>query len=153
VTEFSLPDMERQLAALIGAVGVPVSMAVELGAVRRMAVTVDDFDPIHFDEAAARKRGFRGIVAPWPLLWSYFFNCTEYHLDIAFGKATVHGQDEYEFHEPLIVGDVITVATAITAARLKQGRTGPLGQVEAERRFTNQFGHLCAVLKTTLFRR
>ena len=153
MTEFSQADMERQLAALIGPVGEPVSMAVELGAVRRMAVTVDDFDPIHFDEAAARKRGFRGIVAPWPLLWSYFFNCTEYHLDIAFGKATVHGQDEYEFHEPLIVGDVITVATAITAARLKQGRTGPLGQVEAERRFTNQFGHLCAVLKTTLFRR
>jgi len=153
VTEFSQAEMERQLAALLGPVGEPVSMAVELGAVRRMAVTVDDFDPIRYDEAAARERGFRGIVAPWPLLWSYFFNCTEYHLDIEFGKATVHGQDDYEFYEPLIVGDVITVATAITATRLKQGRAGPLGQVEAERRFTNQFGQLCAVLKTTLFRR
>lgn len=153
VAQFSEAEMERQLSALIGPLGQPVSMAVELGAVRRMAVAVDDFDPIHYDQDAARRRGFRGIVAPWPLLWSYFFNCTEYHLDIAFGKATVHGQDEYEFHEPLVVGDVITVATAITAARLKQGKSGPLGQVESERRFTNQHGQLCAVLKTTLFRR
>ena len=153
MTQFSEAEMERQLSALVGPVGEPVSMKVELGAVRRMAVTVEDFDPIHFDEAAARKRGYRGIVAPWPLLWSYFFNCTEYHLDIAFGKATVHGQDEYLFHEPLVVDDVITVSTTITAARLKQGKSGPLGQVESERSFTNQNGQLCAVLKTTLFRR
>jgi acyl dehydratase len=153
VTQFSEAEMERQLSALVGPVGQPVSMKVELGAIRRMAVTVEDFDPIHFDEAAARKRGYRGIVAPWPLLWSYFFNCTEYHLDIAFGKATVHGQDEYLFHEPLVVDDVITVSTTITAARLKQGKSGPLGQVESERSFTNQNGQLCAVLKTTLFRR
>jgi acyl dehydratase len=153
VTQFSEAEMERQLSALVGPVGEPVSMKVELGAIRRMAVTVEDFDPIHFDEAAARKRGYRGIVAPWPLLWSYFFNCTEYHLDIAFGKATVHGQDEYLFHEPLVVDDVITVSTTITAARLKQGKSGPLGQVESERSFTNQNGQLCAVLKTTLFRR
>jgi acyl dehydratase len=145
--------MELQLSSLVGPVGKPVSMKVELGAVRRMAAAVEDFDPIHYDEAAARKRGYRGIVAPWPLLWSYFFNCTEYHLDIAFGKATVHGQDEYLFHQPLIVDDVITVATTITAARLKQGKSGPLGQVESERSFTNQNGQLCAVLKTTLFRR
>jgi acyl dehydratase len=153
VTQLSEADMESQLRALVGPVGGPVSMAVELGAVRRMGMAVEDFDPIHYDEAAARRRGYRGIVAPWPLLWSYFFNCTEYHLDLTFGKATVHGQDEYLFHEPMIVGDMITVATAITSARLKQGRSGPLGQVESERRFTNQDGQLCAVLNTTLFRR
>jgi acyl dehydratase len=153
VTQFSEAEMERQLRALVGPVGEPVSMAVELGAVRRMGAAVEDFDPIHYDEAAARRRGYRGIVAPWPLLWSYFFNCTEYHLDIEFGKATVHGQDEYLFHEPLIVDDVITVSTAIVAAHLKRGKSGPLGQVESERRFTNQNGQLCAVLKTTLFRR
>jgi acyl dehydratase len=153
VTQFSEAAMQSQLRALVGPVGGPVSMPVELGAVRRMSLAVEDFDPVHYDEAAARRRGYRGIIAPWPLLWSYFFNCTEYHLDLTFGKATVHGQDEYLFHEPMIVGDVITVATAITSARLKQGRSGPLGQVESERRFTNQDGQLCAVLNTTLFRR
>ena len=151
--EISDAEAERILAGLIGPVGEPVTEPVEFGAIRRMALAVENFDPIHFDEAAARARGYRGIVAPWPLLWLYFFNCTEYHLDVPFGKATVHGQDEYEFHEPLILGDQVTVSTAITEVRLKHGRTGRLGQVISERRFTNQHGELCAVLRTTLFRR
>jgi acyl dehydratase len=153
MTEYSEAEMQEQLDRLVGPVGEPVSMVVEFGAARRMALALDDTDPIHYDEAAAKRRGYRGIAAPWPLLWSYFFNCTEYHLDLTFGKATVHGQDDYEFHEPMIVGDTITVATVITEAKLKQGRTGPLGQVLSMRRFTNQNGQLCAVLTTTLFRR
>jgi acyl dehydratase len=153
-TEVSDAEAEKFLAGLIGPVGKPVTETVELGAARRMGLAIEERDPIHYDEAAAKARGYRGIVAPWPLLWQYFFNCTEYHIHgIPFGKATVHGQDDYEFHEPMIVGDRITVATAITEAKLKQGRTGRLGQIVSERRFTNQDGQLCAVLKTTLFRR
>jgi hydroxyacyl-ACP dehydratase HTD2-like protein with hotdog domain len=151
--ELSDAQIEALLARMIGPVGEPVTMQVELGAARRMALAVDERDPIHYDAQAARSRGYRGIVAPWPFLWSYFFNCTEYEHDFPFGKATVHGQDDYAFHEPLIVGDDITVTTAITDAKLKRGRTGRLGLVVSERSFTNQHGTLCAVLKTTLFRR
>ena len=144
---------EGMLKGLIGPIGQPVTMQVELGAVRRMALATGARDPIHFDRAAAIARGYRGIVAPWPLLWSYFFNCTVYEHDFPFGKATVHGQDDYELHEPMIVGDDVTVSTAITDTRLKRGKTGRLGQVVSERRFTNQRGELNAILKTTLFRR
>jgi acyl dehydratase len=144
---------EEMLRGLVGPIGEPVTMQVELGAVRRMALAIGARDPIHFDRAAAIARGYRGIVAPWPLLWSYFFNCTVYEHDFPFGKATVHGQDDYELHEPMIVGDDVTVSTAITDTRLKRGKTGRLGQVVSERRFTNQRGELNAILKTTLFRR
>ncbi len=72
---------------------------------------------------------------------------------LSFGRATVHGEDGYEFHEPLIVGDEITLELTITGAHLKQGRSGPLGMIVAERRFTNQLGALCAMLRTTLIRR
>lgn len=152
-TEISDSEAEAYLRGLIGPIGEEVMTPVELGAVRRMALAVGDLDPIHFEEAAARARGFRGIVAPWPLLWLYFFTCTIYEHDFPFGKATVHGQDDYEFHEPMVVGDLITVRTAMVDARLKFGKTGRLGQVVSERRFTNQRGELCAVLRTTLFRR
>jgi acyl dehydratase len=138
---------------MIGPVGEPVTALVEFGAVRRMALAIEDLDPIHFDAAAAQARGYRGIVAPWPLLWLYFFTCTEYEHHFPFGKVTVHGQDDYEFHEPLIVGDTVTVITAITDAKVKRGRSGRVGLVVSERRFTNQRGELNAVLKTTLFRR
>ena len=154
MAEISDAEAEKFLDGLIGPLGKPVTEAVEFGATRRMALAIEEHDPIHYDEKAAKARGYRGIVAPWPLLWQYFFNCTEYHIEgVPFGKATVHGADEYEFHEPMIVGDQITVTTAITETKLKQGKTGRLGQVVAERRFTNQRGELCAVLKTILFRR
>jgi hypothetical protein len=51
------------------------------------------------------------------------------------------------------VGDEITLELTIAEARLKQGRSGLLGLVVEERRFTNQLGRLCAVLRTTLIRR
>lgn len=154
MTKISDVEAEKFLAGLIGPIGKPVTEAVEFGAVRRMALAIEERDPIHYDEKAAKARGYRGIVAPWPLLWQYFFNCTEYHIEgVPFGKATVHGQDDYEFHEPMIVGDQITVTTAITEAKLKHGKSGRLGQIVSERRFTNQRGELCAVLATILFRR
>ena len=148
-------DAEAQafLDELIGPLGEAVQVQVELGAVRRMALCMGNLDPIHFDNAAAQQRGYRGIVAPWPLLWLYFFTCTIYEHDFPFGKATVHGADEYEFYEPMIVGDVITVSTAMVAAKLKHGKVGRLGQITSERRFVNQRGELCAVLRTILFRR
>jgi len=151
--EMPVADIEKFLAGLVGPVGKADTMAVELGAVRKMAKAVEDFDPIHYDAAAAIARGYRGVVAPWPLLWLFYFNGTEHSIDFPFGKATVHGEDEYEFHEPVIVGDEIAMQMAITDARLKQGRSGPLGIVVEERRFTNQLGKLCAVLRTTLIRR
>ncbi|MDB5412260.1 MAG: MaoC family dehydratase [Rubritepida sp.] len=153
MTEVSDAQAEAYLQSLIGPIGEEVQTLVELGAVRRMALCVGDHDPIHFDEAAAKARGYRGVVAPWPLLWLYFFTCTIYEHDFPFGKATVHGQDDYDFHEPMIVGDVLTVSTAMVDAKLKHGKVGRLGQVVSERRFTNQRGELCAVLRTTLFRR
>ena len=148
-----MPEIEQFLSRLVGPVGKPDVMAVELGAVRKMAKAVEDHDPIHHDAAAAIARGYRGVVAPWPFLWLLYFNGTDHHIDFPFGKATVHGEDEYEFHEPLIVGDEITLAMAITDAHLKHGRSGLLGLIVEERRFTNQFGRLCAVLRTTLIRR
>jgi acyl dehydratase len=148
-----VPEIEKFLSGLIGPVGKPDTMAVELGAVRKMAKAVEDYDPIHYDAPAAIARGYRGVVAPWPLLWLFYFNAADHRIDFPFGRATVHGEDEYEFHEPMIVGDEITLEMAISAARLKQGRSGLLGVVVEERRFTNQFGTLCAVLRTTLIRR
>jgi acyl dehydratase len=149
----TLPEIEKFLSGIVGPLGEPDTMTVELGAVRRMAKAVEDTDPIHYDARAAIGRGYRGVVAPWPFLWLIYFNCAHDRLVFPFGKATVHGEDEYEFHEPMIVGDDISVRTEITDARARQGRSGLLGIVVQERWFTNQLGLLCAVLRTTVIRR
>jgi acyl dehydratase len=146
-------EIEQMLSAMLGPVGEPVTTMVEMGAVRRMALAIDNLDPIHFEEEAALARGYRGVVAPWSLLWLYFFTCTEYEHDFEFGVVTVHGQDDYDFHEPIVVGDRITVSTAIIEARLKHGRSGRMGNIVSECRYVNQNGSLCAVVRTTVIRR
>ncbi len=68
-------EIESSLRAMQGPIGEPDTMPIESMAARRMALCVGNADPIHFDEQAAKRRGYRGIVAPWPLLWLAFFNC------------------------------------------------------------------------------
>ena len=146
-------DMKANLRGMVGPIGVPEAVPVELLAVTRMAMAVEDFDPIHYDARAAQARGYRGVVAPWPILSLLFYNCSHESPPFSFGLATVHGEDAFEFHEPIIVGDLVTVHAAITDATLKHGRSGPLGLVTLERRFVNQLGQLCAVLRTIVIRR
>jgi acyl dehydratase len=151
--EATIAEIESSLKAMEGPLGAPDSMPVEYVSVRRIALAVDNFDPIHYDEQAARARGYRGVVAPWPLLWLIFFNCRDAPLQFTFGKATLHGQDSYEFHEPMIVGDVITVSASVSETSVKQGKSGLMGLVVTRREFRNQHGQLCAVMSTTNLRR
>jgi len=145
--------MERSLKAMEGPLGPADSMPIEALSVRRMALAIENFDPIHYDEDAARARGLRGVVAPWPLLWLIFFNCRDAPLRFDFGRATIHGQDSYEFHEPMIVGDVITVTATVEQTSVKQGKAGAMGVIVTRREFRNQLGQLCAVMSTTNLRR
>ena len=153
MSELTIEQMQAELKALEGPLGAPDSMPIELLSIRRMALTVEDLDPIHFDEAAAKARGFRGVVAPWPLLWLAFFNCRDAPLPFGFGKATIHGGDSYEFHEPLVAGDTVTVTASVSETSVKQGKAGPMGIVVTRREFRNQLGQLCAVMATTNIRR
>lgn len=148
-----LAEMEAHLRSMEGSLGPPDSMPIELVSVRRIALSIDAFNPIHYDAAAARDRGYHGIVAPWPILWLIFFNCRSTPLRFSFGKATIHGGDSYEFHAPIIVGDVITVSAAVTETSVKQGRSGLMGVVVTRRTFHNQEGQLCALMTTTNLRR
>jgi acyl dehydratase len=145
--------VEGELKKMLGPLGEPEAVPVERLAVRRMALAVEDFDPIHFEESAARSRGYRGVVAPWPILWLLYFNTAQDRPQFSFGRATVHGEDAYAFFEPILAGDTITVSAAVTDARVKQGRSGLLGFLTTERRFTNGSGQLCATLRTLVIRR
>ena len=153
VVDPQIAQMQAALSAMQGPVGQADSMQIEIMSARRMALTLDNFDPIHYDEKAAHARGYRGIVAPWPLLWLIFFNCRDAPLKFHFGKATIHGADSYEFHEPMVVGDTITVRIAITETSVKQGKTGPMGVIVMQREDRNQLGQLCAKMSTTNLRR
>jgi acyl dehydratase len=146
-------EMQAALKAMEGPLGQPDSMPIDYVSIRRMALAIEAVDPIHYDEAAAKVRGYRGVVAPWPILWLVFFNCRDAPLAFSFGKVTIHGQDSYEFHEPIVAGDEITVSAFVTETAVKQGKSGPMGLIVTRREFRNQHGQLCAVMSTTNLRR
>jgi acyl dehydratase len=153
ISDASRGEIESNLEDLMGPWGDADTYPVEVTGVRRMALAVGAVDPIHFEKEAATARGYRGIVAPWAFLWAIVHNLMEGEMPFRYGKATLHGDDSYEFHEPIIVGDTITLRTSNIRGEIKQGRNGPLMIVVTERRFTNQFAQLCAVLLTTTIRR
>ncbi len=58
--------------------------------------------------------------------------------------SSVKAGDEYEFLEPVFVGDVITVSRRILGIEQKQGKVGPMYLTTDEIRFVNQHGVLVA---------
>jgi acyl dehydratase len=153
ISDVPREEIESNLADLMGPWGDADTYPVEYTGVRRMAMAVGAVDPIHFDKEAAIARGYRGIVAPWAFLWAIVHNLMEGEMSFRYGKATLHGDDSYEFHEPMVVGDIITLRTTNIRGDIKQGRSGRLTVVVTERRFTNQSAQLCAVLLTTTVRK
>ena len=63
-----------EMRAAVGIEGPPVTLEVEKTNCRMFARSVGHTDPIYYDEAAAKARGFRSIVAPPGFLGTPIFN-------------------------------------------------------------------------------
>jgi acyl dehydratase len=130
----------------IGKTGEPVTMHVERGKIREFARAIKDDDPLYFDEAyATREAG--GIMPPVTFLQ------TVTHWDDGRGrprppidlKRALHGEQEYEFLQPIHAGDVLTAVSRIADIYEKPGkRGGTMGFVVTEIEFKNQRGELVA---------
>jgi acyl dehydratase len=85
--------------------------------IREYANVVGESSPVHHDPEAARAAGFRGVVAP-PMF------CVVYSAG-AMGPAVldpetginlmmmVHGEQEFEWGEPVCSGDAISTVTSV----------------------------------------
>lgn len=63
---------------------------------------------------------------------------------------TLEGGTAYKLHNPLHVGDVLTVEKRLTSIEEKSGRSGPMAIVVTDSAFTNQRGELVAELTHTI---
>jgi acyl dehydratase len=103
--------------APIGKTHPPFEYEVGREKIREYANVVGESDPVHHDPGAARAAGFRGVVAP-PMF------CVVYSagamgpviLDPELGinlMMMVHGSQEFEWHEPVCAGDVVTTRATV----------------------------------------
>ncbi len=135
-----------EIRKLIGTESEPRVVEVERGAIRRFAEAIGDPNPLFNDEAAARRSRYGGMIAPPTFCRSLgggFFN-----VPLPLARA-LDGGSEWEYSEPIRPGDRITVVSKLADIREAAGRMGTMVFIVTETRYTNQFGQLCAIQRST----
>lgn len=132
----------------IGKMGEARTHEVERGAIRRFAEAIGDENPLFNNEREARKTPFGGMIAPPTFCRSLMAPMVEVQLNMSSFRGLDGGSD-WEYFEPIRPGDRITVQTKIADLRESEGRLGPMVFTTTETTYTNQFGQVCAIQRST----
>lgn len=141
-------SMERVGEVLAG----PVTVVIDRREAQRYAYAVGDENPIYFDEEAAQAAGYRTLVAP-PTYVTHAVvqprSADELRTDGLYRSGAgvrlavsrvMFGGEEWDFAEPVCVGDEITATSRLAALDQKEGSKGPFVRQVRETTFVNQFG-------------
>lgn len=136
----------------IGATGRPQTMHVELGKVREFARAIKDDNALYFDAARAQ-RELGGVIPPPTFtqslaLWDDGGGRPPLGLDL---RRLLHGEQEFEYVQPIHAGDVLTATTTVVKVFEKAGsRGGTMKFVVLESEFVNQNKAVVLRSRTTL---
>ena len=134
----------------------PVTVVINQRESQRYAMAVDDLNPVYFDEAAAQDAGHRTIIAPPTFVTHAIVPPREINTLREDGlwrtrdgvrlevKRMMFGGEEWDFLEPVCVGDTITAEVRLAAVDQKEGSKGPFVRVVRETTFTSQDGTVVA---------
>ncbi|MGH7934560.1 MAG: MaoC family dehydratase N-terminal domain-containing protein [Candidatus Binataceae bacterium] len=134
--------------AQIGKAGEARTIEVERGAIRRFAEAIGDPNPLFHDEREARKTPFGGMIAPPTFCRSLGSAIPDVKLEMPAYRGLDGGSD-WEYFEPIRPGDRITVQSKIADLRESEGRLGPMIFITTETSYTNQYGVVCAIQRST----
>ena len=114
-------------------------VVVERGPVAVFAEAVKDHDPVYQDADAAREAGFPSVPVPptFPFVMAHWGALAELQprgageqgetalLEVLApllraGGLLLHGEQEFEYHSPIVVGDVLTGEGRVTDVYEKQ---------------------------------
>ncbi len=134
----------------------PASGTYEVGRehVRRFAEAIGDLHPAYLDPAAARALGHPDVIAPPTFLTvlNFRFAGDGPVADPGLGldySLVVHGEQSFELHRPVVVGDVLTSVQRIEDIR-DAGRNELISTVTE---VTAADGSAVATLRSTLVSR
>jgi acyl dehydratase len=138
-----------EMKAAIGKKGKPVTHLIEKGAVRRFAQAIGDPNPLWNDEAKARKTRYGGMVVPPTFFCSLAGDPAAMRINLPYTRR-LNGGDEWEYFQPVHVGDRITVVSELADLYERKGSLGNMLFVITKQTYTNQFGEKVAIHKNTL---
>lgn len=153
----------EEMRAAIGVESPPMTLEVEKTNCRMFARAVGHTDPIFFDEAAAKARGYRSIVAPPGFLGTPIFKPGSMPSAPGEGrgfsvpyKRVLNGGTDYEYFpdgpdgDVICAGDTITARSRITGFEETTGSLGPMLITKRETVYTNQDGKVVARMYGTM---
>ncbi|MDP1818599.1 MAG: MaoC family dehydratase N-terminal domain-containing protein [Acidimicrobiales bacterium] len=135
---------------------------VSASAIRRVALAVGNDEAIHHDEAAARREGFRSIVAPIGAVMAAgpggkrgadIHEAGPLHdLEIDFSKALFGGM-EVEYHDVLCAGDELVTTGRISDIYERETSTGTMVVAVFETSYTTRDGEPVMTSRMTFLER
>ena len=142
---FLTEDLRRKA---LGMEGKPTFLEVEKGHIVRFAQAVGDPNPWWNDEAEARKSRHGGLIAPPTFLRALIVERPKLPVAIPFQRR-LDGASEWEYFEPIRVGDRIRAVARLTDVSEREGRLGTMLITVAEITYTNQFDEVVATQRST----
>ena len=129
----------RAVSPVKGIVFDEFSFRVEASKVDELCWALRESDPVYRDPAAARAAGHHGIPVPPTFLNSSIqAGITGVNPVDVMGisrKRALHAGQEYDYLQPIYVGDFLTGRTTLTEVTEKTGRSGKLRFLTLETRF------------------
>ncbi len=133
--------------SIIGASLGKVTFPVERGKVREFATAILDDNPLYLEEQAPPAPPTFTMTQQF---WPSVFDEPPPDLGINFALV-VHGEQEFEYLEPVQAGDTLTGETRVADVYTKEGkRGGALTFVVLETRFSNQHGKEAVVARNVI---
>jgi len=143
-----------ELRRAIGYETEPVVIEIDKTIIARFADAVEDGNPLWRDEAKARSSRYGGIVAPPSLLCAVLMTGKPAweHISHLLPQRALDGGGEWEFYQPVRVGDTITIVNRLLDMAERPGRLGPMLIVTSEITWRNQREELVAKARASLIR-
>lgn len=131
---------------------------IQAGKVEEFARAVGDDNPAHRDGESAREQGFQGVPAPLTFTRVGFFpryrpeGVSELRpFDLGFAaERQLHGEQEYEYERPLLVGDVLAGTITLTDVYQRDGTGGTLTFAEFEIEYRDAEDELVLVERSSV---
>ncbi len=168
MTQAKQSIITEEMRAAVGVESGATAMEVEKTNCRMFARSVGHTDPIFYDEAAAKARGYRSIVAPPGFLGTPIFRpdsgggapgemgaptpASGRGFSIPY-KRVLNGGTDYEYFpdvDVICAGDTISARTKISGFEETEGSLGPMLITKRETTYTNQNGKVVAKMYGTV---
>ena len=147
-----------EMRAVIGKESEPVTYEVDNTGCRQFARAVGYTDPVFYDEAAAKAKGYRDILAPAGFLGHPVVipgqparTAEIFRLNVPFTRI-LNGGTDVEYFDDVCAGDVLTARSKLSNLEEREGRLGPMLIVTTETAFKDRSGKVVAVMRGTAIR-